>query len=246
MYNRVGWAITYLNKAGLLDKPKRGYFQITTRGLNFLKSNPSVINNKMLSEFSEFTEFVGRRSEASPSASQSQLISESTPEELIDSAIDELHEALASEIADQLAAVDPGRFEQIVVDLLVAMGYGGSRTDAAQVIGKPGDGGIDGTIKEDRLGLDVIYIQAKRWQGTVGRKEVQSFAGSLEGVRASKGIFITTSGYSAEALRYVKLIGKRIILIDGRELAKLMIAHSVGVTPIRTLIISKLDGDYFE
>lgn len=245
LYNRTGWAITYLEKAGLVSKPKRGWFQITGQGLTLLESNPSKIDTSDLAQFARFQEFKATNNE-SPAISGSDAATDSTPEELIDRAMIELTESLAAEVAESLATVDPGRFEQIVVDLLVAMGYGGSRADAAQVIGKPGDGGIDGTIKEDRLGLDVVYVQAKRWQGSVGRKEIQSFAGSLEGERASKGVFITTSTYTSNAIDYVKNIGKRIILIDGARLARLMIDHGIGVSSTRVFTISKLDTDYFD
>lgn len=245
IYNRVGWAITYLHKAKLLNKPKRGQFRITDRGHDLLRKNPAKLTNQELSQFNEFEVFKDKK-RVSVSSKNEIGTDQSTPEELIDLAVTELNSTLSEEIAESLTSVDPGRFEQIVVDLLVAMGYGGSRADAAQVIGKPGDGGIDGTIKEDKLGLDVVYVQAKRWQGSVGRKEIQSFAGSLEGERASKGVFITTSWYTKEASEYVKKIAKRIILIDGNRLAQLMIDHGIGVTEVRKIIISKLDSDYFE
>ncbi|MCR9074575.1 MAG: restriction endonuclease [bacterium] len=245
LYNRTTWAITYLEKAGLLCKPKRGCFEITEDGLSLLHSDPRVIDNDTLLQYESFQEFRDKKNTTEDQAS-TEDDSDGTPEELIEQSITILNQSLAGEVSEALSTVDPGRFEQIVVDLLVAMGYGGSRADAARVIGKPGDGGIDGTIKEDRLGLDVIYVQAKRWQGPVGRKEIQSFAGSLEGERASKGIFITTSSYTRNAIEYVKNIGKRIILIDGEQLAELMITHGVGVTRARAYTISKLDSDYYE
>jgi len=245
LYNRTTWAITYLEKAGLLRKPERGFFEITEDGLSLLQSNPQVIDNDTLSKYESFKAFRDKKNTAEDQSSTNGE-SDGTPEELIEQSITILNQSLAGEISDALSVVDPSRFEQIVVDLLVAMGYGGSRADAAKVIGKPGDGGIDGTIKEDRLGLDVIYVQAKRWQYPVGRVEIQSFAGSLEGERASKGIFITTSSYTKNAVEYVKKIGKRIILIDGEQLAELMITHGVGVTQARVYTISKLDSDYYE
>jgi len=249
LYNRVGWSITYLHKAGLLSKPQRGSFQITESGRSLLQSGPSKIDNNTLDEYTSFREFKSKRNNAidgsSTEASEASEAS-NTPEERIEQSIVELDKSLMGEITESLSTVDPGRFEQIVVDLLVAMGYGGSRSDASRVIGKPGDGGIDGTIKEDRLGLDVIYIQAKRWQGPVGRKEIQSFAGSLEGERATKGVFITTSAYTKQAEEYVNNIGKRIILIDGDRLARLMIDHRIGVTEVRSYSICKLDSDYYE
>lgn len=157
-----------------------------------------------------------------------------------------MREALAQELLQQVKRCSPGFFEQLVIDLLVAMGYGGSRQDAAQAIGKPGDGGIDGLIKEDKLGLDVVYVQAKRWENTVGRPVVQAFAGSLEGRRARKGILITTSGFSKDALEYVQVIDKKIVLMDGEALAENMIEYGVGVTEIGRYVLYKLDLDYFE
>lgn len=249
LYNRVGWSVTYLHKAGLLNKPQRGWFKITESGQSLLRSNPEKIDNSTLEEYESFRQFKSKKNDTAESREQQDQQDNdtaSTPEERIEQSIVELNKSLMDEISDSLSTVDPGRFEQIVVDLLVAMGYGGSRADASQVIGKPGDGGIDGTIKEDRLGLDVVYVQAKRWQGPVGRKEIQSFAGSLEGERASKGVFITTSTYSKQAEEYVNNIGKRIILIDGDRLARLMIDHGVGVTEVRSYSVCKLDSDYYE
>lgn len=248
LYNRVGWAITYLAKAGALEKPGRGRFRITDRGRELLKSYPDGIDNEVLAQFEEYQAFKSQKNLAAPMepVKQDEGNEGSTPEEVIEEAVQDLRESLAAEISDRLATVSPARFEQIVVDLLVAMGYGGSRADAAQVVGKPGDGGIDGTIKEDRLGLDVVYVQAKRWQGTVGRKEIQSFAGSLEGERASKGVFITTSGFSKDALEYVRMISKRIVLIDGERLAELMIDFGIGVNVAHQYTVSKMDHDYFE
>ncbi len=153
---------------------------------------------------------------------------------------------LEVELLEQVKAASPAFFEQLVVDLLVAMGYGGSRQDAGRAIGRSGDGGIDGIIKEDKLGLDVIYLQAKRWDATVGRPDIQRFAGALQGQRAGKGVFITTSNYSREALEYVNLISTRLILVDGAQLARLMVDHNVGVSPVGFYEIKKIDADYFE
>ena len=244
LYNRVGWAITYLTKAGALAKPSRGRFCITDRGQQLIAKNPTEISNEILSQFEEYQEF--RNTRNSEENSSSTPADSNTPEEKIELAVVELRSSLALDLTARLSEVDPARFEQIVIDLLVAMGYGGSRSDAAQVVGKSHDGGIDGTIKEDRLGLDVVYVQAKRWQGTVGRKEIQSFTGSLEGERASKGVFITTSDFSKEALEYVRKISKRIVLIDGKRLASLMIDFGVGCTVAHTYTISRVDDGYFE
>jgi restriction system protein len=244
IYSRVSWAVMYLTKAGALAKPSRGRFCITDRGRQLIAANPTGVNNETLSQFEEYREF--RNAKSSDAATATTQSESSSPEETIEMAVLELRNSLAADLADRLADVDPSRFEQIVVDVLVAMGYGGSRADAAQVVGKSHDGGIDGTIKEDRLGLDVVYVQAKRWQGTVGRKEIQSFAGSLEGERASKGVFITTSDFSKEALEYVRKISKRIVLIDGKRLASLMIDFGVGCTVAHTYTISRIDDGYFE
>jgi restriction system protein len=244
LYNRVGWAITYLTKAGALAKPSRGRFSITDRGRQLVAQHPNGVNNDILSQFDEYQEF--RNTKNSDDDSAATPSDSNTPEEKIELAVLELRNSLALELTARLSDVDPARFEQIVIDVLVAMGYGGSRSDAAQVVGKSHDGGIDGTIKEDRLGLDVVYVQAKRWQGTVGRKEIQSFAGSLEGERASKGVFITTSDFSKEALDYVRKISKRIVLIDGKRLASLMIDFGVGCTVAHTYTISRIDDGYFE
>ncbi len=245
LYNRVGWAITYLTRAGALEKPGRGLFRITARGRKLAADHPEGVSNETLSQFEEYQQFRRARQQDNGGA---EVLQETTitPEELIEQGVQELHKALTAEIGERLASVHPARFEQIVVDLLVAMGYGGSRSDAAQVVGKSGDGGIDGVIKEDALGLDMVYVQAKRWQNTVQRTDVQAFAGSLEGERASKGVFITTSSFASGAIDYVRQIQKRIVLIDGERLASLMIAHGVGVTVATVYKVSKLDNDYFD
>ena len=189
--NRIGWARTYLSKAGLLHSPRRGFFQITERGAQELSGDPESISTSQLNKFDEFREFRTRSVDASgdaPAASDS-----STPQEAIENAIEEINAQLTRELLDALLASSPGFFEQVVVALLVKMGYGGSRKEAGQVVGRSGDGGIDGIIKEDRLGLEAIYVQAKRWENPVSRPEIQKFVGALQGQRARKGIFITTS-----------------------------------------------------
>lgn len=246
-YNRFCWAITYMQKAGLLDKPARGSFRINERGHMVLRDGPEELSTDYLMRYPEFKEFKSPKAKACSSIKHDEENnSQETPEERLELAFEELSTELATDLLDKIKASSPRFFEHLVIDLLVAMGYGGSRADAAQVVGKTGDGGIDGTIKEDKLGLDVIYVQAKRWENVVGRKEIQAFAGSLEGERASKGVFITTSNFSAEALDFVKRIGKKIVLIDGERLAKLMIEHGVGCTEDRRYIIRRLDNDYFE
>jgi restriction system protein len=248
--NRVGWARTYLKQAGLLESPKRGYLRITERGLAAHSKNPARIDIAYLDQFPEFRMFRNRRRETAeeavaeigPQAVESTL----TPEDALAAAYRKLRAGLEEELLDQVKSTAPAFFERLVIDLLVAMGYGGTRQDAGRAIGRSGDGGIDGIIKEDRLGLDVIYVQAKRWESTVGRPEIQKFAGALQGQRASKGVFITTSNFSREALEYVATIGSKIILMDGAMLAKLMVDHNVGVAPIGTYELKKIDSDYFE
>lgn len=247
LHNRVGWAKTYLQKAGLVEPNGRGRFRITPRGREVLQGRPSRIDMKFLEQFPEYNAFAALRhdaAEAEPSAPEP-LSATETPEEILEESYQELRRRLADELLDRIKACDPKFFEKLVVDLLVTMGYGGSRKDAGQAVGQSGDEGIDGIIKEDRLGLDVVYIQAKRWNNTVGRPVVQAFAGSLEGQRARKGVLITTSDFSREARDYVRQIEKKIVLIEGSELAKLMIDHGVGVTEVATYTVKKLDLDYF-
>jgi restriction system protein len=245
--NRVGWARTYLKKAGLLSSPRRGYFKITDRGREILKENPKEINQKYLERFPEFVEFKSIRRERNEDngTDESELVLGQTPHEALESAYERLRSELASEILSSIRCCDPSRFESIVVELLVKMGYGGSRKDAGRAIGRSGDEGIDGIIKEDHLGLDNIYIQAKRWEATIGRPEIQKFAGALQGQRARKGIFITTSDFTKDALDFVSRIDSKIILIDGATLAKLMIDFGVGVNPVATYQVQKIDSDYF-
>jgi len=245
--NRLGWARTYLKKAGLLLSPKRGYFQITDRGRSVLKENPPAISQKYLERFPEFLEFKAIRRDKTESngTEEPELSLGQTPHEALETAYDRLSSELAVEILSNIKASDPTQFENIVVELLVKMGYGGSRKDAGRAIGRSGDEGIDGIIKEDHLGLDNIYIQAKRWEATIGRPEIQKFAGALQGQRARKGIFITTSDFTKDALDYVSRIDSKIILIDGTTLSKLMIDFGVGVTTVATYTVKKLDSDYF-
>jgi len=245
--NRVGWARTYLKKALLLESPKRGVFKITARGILVLKSNPSKIDKKYLEQWPEFVEF----QEASSSRDNVKLVVDltpetTTPEEAIELAHQGLRDQLAQELLTRILSCSPTFFEQLVVELLVKMGYGGSRKDAGERIGQTGDGGIDGIIKEDRLGLDTIFLQAKRWQGSVGRPEIQKFVGALQGQRARKGVFITTSTYTKDALDYVSHIETKVVLIDGQHLANLMIDFDVGVSPSATYVVKRVDSDYFD
>ncbi len=246
--NRIGWARTYLTKAGLLKKTKRGYFQITDRGRDLLHTKPEIINTKMLRQFGEFVEFQGKKPEDYKDNSHGVYSENSTitPQESIDSGYSILKSALSDEILSMIKTINPKRFEKLVIDLLVKMGYGGSFKEAATVVGKSGDSGIDGIIKEDKLGLDVIYIQAKKWEGVVGRPEIQKFAGALLGQKAKKGIFITTSGFTSEAKNYVDSIDAKIILIDGVGLAELMIENNLGVSTQYIYEIKRIDSDYFD
>ncbi|NWK80407.1 restriction endonuclease [Aquitalea sp. LB_tupeE] len=256
--NRVGWARTYLKQAALIESRKRGVFHISERGRALLAKNPQRIDNSTLEQYQEFLDFKLRRSEtrdtsrAETQNEQAPLVkttenpTDSTPEELFSQAYQRLRSNLEFELLEQVKGSTPAFFERLVIDLLVSMGYGGSRRDAGRAIGKSGDGGIDGIIKEDKLGLDVIYIQAKRWEGTVGRPEIQKFAGALQGQRANKGVFITTSNFSREAEEYANIITSKIILINGEQLATLMVDHNVGVSPMSAFEIKRIDSDYFE
>ncbi len=245
--SRVGWALTYLRKSMLLEAPKRGVFRITERGRQVLKDAPPAINVAYLNRFEEFRAFRTLRHEKDkPVKPPTNGDSDATPEEALEAAYQALRDELADELLLQLKASPPSQFEQTVIDLLVAMGYGGSLEDAGKAIGRSGDEGIDGIIKEDRLGLDVIYVQAKRWDNTVGRPEIQKFAGALQGQRARKGVFITTSEFSAEAHDYVSRIETKIVLIDGRRLTHFMIDHNIGVTPTGVYEVKRLDSDYFD
>lgn len=246
--NRVGWACTYMKKAGLLESTRRGYFLITERGREVLKRNPKVINDRFLTQFPEFLEFQTRKSKKSTSNKNDKkldIVESNTPAEIIESAYQSLRNSIASDLLDTVRSCSPMFFERLVIDLLLKMGYGGSRLDAGKAIGRSGDSGIDGIIKEDKLGLDTIYIQAKRWDGTVSRPEIQKFAGALHGQRSRKGIFITTSSFSKEAWEYASSIDIKIILIDGERLTQLMMDHGVGVSTSATYEIRKIDRDYF-
>ena len=245
--NRVGWAKSYLKKAALLDSPKRGIIKIASRGLEVLAKKPKQIDIEFLEQFPEFLKFRNASKENSDDETLPPTQNdESTPEETLELAHQNIRKGLAQEILANILSCSPAFFENLVVELLVKMGYGGSRKDAGKSIGQSGDGGIDGIIKEDRLGLDTIFIQAKRWQGTVGRPEIQKFVGALQGQRAKKGVFITTSTFTSDATKYVSTIETKVVLIDGQLLANLMMDFSVGVSVAATYIVQKIDSDYFE
>lgn len=246
--NRVGWANAYLKKAGLLESPRRGILRITTRGKQTLSENLTKIDIRYLERFPEFIKFrdASRNNRETTTTESVSIATEQTPEEVLELAHQNLRLSLAQDILSRILACSPTFFERLVVELLVKMGYGGSRRDAGERIGQSGDGGIDGIIKEDRLGLDTIYIQAKRWQGSVGRPEIQKFVGALQGQRAKKGVFITTSSYTADATDYVSRIDTKVVLIDGQLLANLMIDFDIGVSVSASYIVKRIDSDYFE
>jgi restriction system protein len=230
-----------------LQSPKRGIFKITERGQQVLASNPSRIDAKYLEQWPEFIEFRDASKPTSESPQSEELaLAKTTPEESIEIAYQGLREQLAQELLTRILSCSPTFFEQLVVELLVKMGYGGSRRDAGERIGQTGDGGIDGIIKEDRLGLDTIFIQGKRWQGSVGRPEIQKFVGALQGQRARKGVFITTSTYTNEAIDYASRIDTKVVLIDGKQLASLMTDFDVGVAVSASYVVKRIDSDYFE
>jgi restriction system protein len=245
--NRVAWAKTYMKHAGLLENVSRGRIKITARGISVLLEQPQMINIKYLEQFSEFLEFRNIRNETENITTSllSSTVTEETPEEILEISYQNLRRDLAKELLERVKKCSPAFFEKLVVDLLVSMGYGGSRSDAGHAIGKSGDEGIDGIINEDKLGLDVVYIQAKKWEGTVGRPVVQAFAGSLEGQRAKKGVLITTSRFTQDAKNYVKVIEKKIVLIDGERLSQLMIDYDIGVSEEARYIVKRMDTDYF-
>lgn len=261
-HGRVSWAKTYMSQAGLVEQVSRGVYRISDKGKLAIAENPERIDNHFLMRYQGFRDFKNRsgtrggRSDftnplngktdslAADNGSNEDSIGD--PGERLNAAYREIRAALATDLLDQVKQASPQFFEVLVIDLLLAMGYGGSREDAGQVVGKSGDGGIDGIIKEDRLGLDFVYVQAKRWADAVSRPTVQGFAGSLEGARARKGVLITTSHFTPGALDYVKQIEKRIVLIDGNQLADYMIDFGIGVTSVSTLHIRRIDQDYFE
>lgn len=248
--NRVGWAKTYLKKAGLIDSPKRATFIITELGRQALVKNPDRIDTKYLRQFPAFLDFLkSSRINNDNGVVETASIDnyEQTPEELLDKVYQQIRKSLASELLTKIIDLSPTFFERLVVELLVKMGYGGSINDAGKAMVKSGDEGIDGTIKEDKLGLDIIYIQAKRWKpgNVVGRPELQKFVGALAGQGAKKGIFITTSNFTKDARDYIPRNETKIVLIDGEHLAQLMIDYNLGCTSQQTYELKKIDGDYF-
>ena len=241
--NRFGWARTHLKMAGLINYERSGVYRITDRGKQVLAQSPSKLDLHFLDQFSEHVEF-RRRKPTSPTKPEDSS-SDFTPQERLEQDYETIRAALSQDLLERVGAASPSFFERLVVQLLLEMGYGDKRLDAGRTIGGSGDDGIDGIINEDKLGLDIIYIQAKRWKGVVGRPIVQAFAGSLEGNRAQKGVLITTSQFSSDARDFVKRIGKKIVLIDGAMLSELMIDHGIGVTVEKSYVLNRIDSDYF-
>ncbi|WP_087720589.1 restriction endonuclease [Salinicola salarius] len=246
--NRVAWAKVYLTQAGVLESPKRGKFHISNRGRQILIEAPDRISIKYLEQFKEFQEF---RQASSKNRTQKVTHvgdddnSSTTPEETLEQAYQQLRDEVANELLHLIKNNTPEFFEKLVIYLIVSMGYGGSVKEAGKATRKTADEGIDGIIKEDRLGLETIYLQAKRWEAVVGRPEIQKFVGALHGQRAKKGVFITTSRFSKEALDYVGQIDPKVVLLDGADLVQLMIDHGVGVSSAATYEVKKVDTDFF-
>jgi restriction system protein len=249
VHDRIAWALTYLRKAGLLEQGRRGYSRITERGTLFFAVAPGVITTKDLAQFPEFVAFHARKPAVSDSSPQVQPLSvpeqTQTPGQQIEEAYAQLRAGLAEDLLERIKAMPPAFFEGLVVDLMLKLGYGGSRADAGKTLGQSGDGGVDGVIQEDALGLDQIYLQAKRWEGTVGRQTVQAFVGSLQGFNAEKGVMLTTSTFTREASEYARAIAKHVVLIDGERLANLMIDHGLGTNTETVYEIKRIDQEYF-
>jgi restriction system protein len=245
--NRVGWATTHLYRSGLIERPRRSIYRITQRGEKVLSHQPDRVDLRVLSQFEEFHEFRGRAGDrtATTAVETSPDEQDQTPDEQMETAYRLLRSALAAEVLDRVKEQSPRFFEQLVLDVLRAMGYGGSHDAAVERLGQSGDEGVDGVIREDELGLNLIYVQAKHWQNPVGRPEIQKFFGALHGKRASKGVFITTSIFSSEARIYADGVTPRVILVDGKDLARLMIDYGVGVASTRKYEIKRIDLDYF-
>lgn len=245
--NRVGWARLYLVRAGLLEKVRKGFVKITQRGLQVLAQKPEKIDREFLEQYPEFVEFVRptKRGRISSPITKDEEVGEKTPEEAFENSYEQIRHELSQQLLTQVLDTSPRFFERLVIELLVKMGYGGSIKDAGKVVGTSGDEGIDGVIKQDQLGLENIYIQAKKWQGTVGRPELMRFVGALKGQKANRGVFITTSKFSNDAIDYVSKIDSKVVLIDGENLAELMIDNHIGVSSVAKYEIQRVDSDYF-
>ncbi|MBI4170118.1 MAG: restriction endonuclease [Candidatus Aenigmarchaeota archaeon] len=250
--NKVAFAKTYLKQAGLLELLGSGFFRLTKRGQDILNENLKNLDVEFLMRFPEFVDFRGRiksskgkEDRAAEAIPNQNLVGRQMPEELIEAGYGEILQSLKRDILQQVMLCSPKFFEKMVVELLVKIGYGGSLQDAGQAIGGSGDAGIDGIIKEDKLGLDAIYIQAKRWENNVAIKDVRDFVGSLVGKKATKGVFITTSDFPKDAHSFVQSIQQKVVLINGEQLAQLMIDHDLGVSRQASYDIKKVDADYF-
>ena len=249
--NRVHWAKTYLGKANLIEITRRGYFKITDRGRDVLRSQPARIDNKFLAQFSEFREFRERSSAGPEQTTELAIVlsddHKETPDEIMRSAHRQIETSLAQELLERICKAPPAFFERLIVNLLLSMGYGGSTADAGRALGRSGDDGVDGVIDQDALGLDRVYVQAKRYTtGTIGAGAIRDFFGSLDRHKAAKGLFVTTSSFSPSARETAEFLSKRIVLIDGGQLAKLMIRYNVGCRIEESLEIRKIDEEFFE
>ena len=247
LHNRIHWAKFYLTRAGLLESPRRGRFAISLAGRELLAEHPAKIDTQFLLTIPAFREFYQHNQQDENGTNDQPAAVKATPEEIVEAAHNDAQYVLRAELLDRILQNSPSFFERVIVDLLVAMGYGGSHKNASEQLGRSGDGGVDGVINEDVLGLDRVYVQAKRYSpgAPVGRPDIQAFTGSLVGMGATKGVFVTTSTFSAPATEFVTRIPQRIILIDGKRLTELMIEHSVGVRTSRVLEFKRLDEDFF-
>ncbi|MFZ2472643.1 MAG: restriction endonuclease [Methanothrix sp.] len=250
--NRVAWARAYLKKASLIENTSRGIFHITELGMGLLKSNPQRIDIKLLMKYPGIQEWHNKSPRPSDDESKNPEscncgdAKSQTPLEILVASYQELGRKLSDDLIEQIMKCSPKFFEELVIDLLQKMGYGGSRIDAGKVTGRSGDEGIDGVIKQDKLGLDIVYVQAKRWSNTVSAQEVRAFAGSLGGQKAQKGIMITTSQFTPAAWEFVEKSDRKIVLVDGERLAQLMIEHDIGVTKVQDYAVKRVDLDYFD
>lgn len=244
--NRMGWARTYLYKAGLLDRPRRATYAISETGKKLLANHPSEIDVEFLKSYEQFNQFLGSSSNDEEAPIPADVIDdELTPEEQIEKGVGQIQRELQVEVLDRVKQLPPQGFEQLVLRLLVGMGYGGSMADV-QGVARGADGGVDGVVNQDHLGLDRIYIQAKRWEGSVGRPVIQGFVGALAGVGASKGVIMTTSTFAQPAQEYVRtLTDRRIVLVDGQRMSELMLKHGIGVSTKQTFVIQRMDEDFF-
>lgn len=249
--NRVHWAVTYLVQARLIERPKRGVVQITERGREVLRESPARIDGDLLTRFPEFVEFKNRRTGSRPRTGTSDdgttTRRPETPKERLSEAVEEANGAVAEELLRRIREREPAFLEDVVLELLTAMGYGG-REGAAEHLGQSGDQGLDGVIRQDALGLDRVYVQAKRYAAdrAIGRPEIQAFVGALQGAQADRGIFITTSRFTNDAEDYAERVAARLVLIDGQHLGDLMVRHSIGVQAEETFVLKQIDEDYFE